>query len=134
MPTVPPHVRLPIVGPSFACLNMYEKMSPSDALVSLISAAIGPLNTCCGYVPVAHVDDEALLADLRIEPLDELADAVAAHVGNVDIADLAAGLFLDIAAVVFDPAVVLEVRFARHRLDQHRARAFAAALRADAQF
>ena len=52
MPTTPPHVRVPISGPSFACLNMYEKMSPSDAVVPLQSAARWPMNVCAGYVPV----------------------------------------------------------------------------------
>ena len=107
MPTTPPHVRLPISGPSFAWRNMYGKMSPSDAEFSLSSAAIGPMNDLSGYVPGsssvrakfdaeqlaaqpldehsrnvaaavgAHVHDQPFLADLRVVPLDELADAVA---------------------------------------------------------
>ena len=35
----------------------------------------------------AHVDDQALLADLAVEVLDELLDAGGAHVGDVQVAD-----------------------------------------------
>ena len=44
-----------------------------------------------------------LLAQLRVVPLDELADAVGAHVGNVQVADLAAAGLGDVVAVALRP-------------------------------
>ena len=51
---------------------------PLDKHLRHVSAAI-----------VADIDDHPFFADLRIIPLDELADALCLHVGDVDIADAA---------------------------------------------
>ena len=63
----------------------------------------------------AHIDDESLFANLRIVILDEFANAVVTHIGNVDVADLAAGGFAHGFAVVFDPFEIKETGFAGDR-------------------
>ena len=61
----------------------------------------------------AHVDDQGLLGDLRIEVLDEFVQAGGVHVGDVQVADLAAGRVVDLLDVAFHPVVVIELRLRR---------------------
>src|SRR5262249_50172253 len=60
----------------------------------------------------AHVDDERFLFQLRIEVLDELVEAIALHVGHMEIANLASGRVADLLDVALYPAVVAQVGLA----------------------
>src|SRR5437764_11316838 len=51
----------------------------------------------------AHIDNQCLLVDLRIVPFDEFANAVGAHIGNVNVTHAAGGRFFDLLAIVRDP-------------------------------
>ena len=44
-----------------------------------------------GAAIAAHVDDHSFLADLRVEPLDELGDPGRTHIGDVEVPHLAIG-------------------------------------------
>ena len=48
IPTTPPQLRLPTSGPRPALRNMYGKMSPSEAEVSLRIATLWPWKTVSG--------------------------------------------------------------------------------------
>src|SRR5512141_2494447 len=56
----------------------------------------------------ADVDDQGFLAQLGIEMLDELVEAVDAHVRDVDVADLAARGLVDLGDVRLHPVVVVK--------------------------
>src|SRR6185295_10066539 len=60
----------------------------------------------------ALIDDEGGLADLAVELPDEIVLAVDAGGGDVDVAGLAAGLVLDVLAVLLDPGAVAAVGLA----------------------
>src|SRR5579859_272757 len=60
----------------------------------------------------AHVHDQSQLADLRVVGLDEFADAVIAHVGYVDVADFAAGGFVDGFTIAIDPFEIDQIGLA----------------------
>ena len=47
--------------------------------------------------------------------LDELVEAGGLHVGHVNVADFAAGRFLDLPDIAFDPVVIVELRFIADR-------------------
>ena len=72
----------------------------------------------------AHVHDHALAADLAVVPLDELADAVRAHVGDVEVADPAAGRFFDPPPVRLDVVQIDERVLVGDRLERHLPGAF----------
>jgi hypothetical protein len=72
---------------------------------------------------VAHIDDQARLAQLRVVPLDELAHPVGPHVRDVQVTDLAATGLGDVVAVVPHPVVVVQWHLALDRPDQQVARA-----------
>jgi hypothetical protein len=63
------------------------------------------------------VDDQRLLVDLGVEPGVERDHAVGAHVRQVDVADLAAGLLADVLAVAADPVGVAQPALGAHRVD-----------------
>jgi hypothetical protein len=67
----------------------------------------------------AHVDDQARAVDLVAICAMELGVAVRAHVGEVQIADLAAGLVADARAVRFDPVAIAQRRVVRQRGDRN---------------
>ena len=74
---------------------------------------------------VAHVEDKALLADLREKLLDEFVEAGGFHVGEIDVADFAAGGLLDFFAIGVDPIEFAEAEFGGDGPDDDVARAFA---------
>ena len=65
------------------------------------------------------IDDQGLLVELRVELPDELLHAQAAHIGQVDIGDLAAGGLVDDLAVVIDPGLLAQGQLIFHRLHGH---------------
>ena len=69
------------------------------------------------------IHDEGFLVELRIIVAGELLQTFSAHVGNVDVADLAAGKFVDLADIVLDPLVMHEGIFVSYRFDNHLAAA-----------
>ena len=60
----------------------------------------------------ADIDDQGFLANLGVEILDELVEALGAHVGDMEVADLAVGGLADVLDVVLDPVVVVELLLA----------------------
>src|SRR6185295_6149129 len=59
----------------------------------------------------ADVHDQCFLIDLRVVPLNELADTGGAHVGNVNIADTAVGGVGDLLPVFRNPVEVDQIGF-----------------------
>jgi hypothetical protein len=57
----------------------------------------------------ADIDNQGFLADLRIVILDEFADAVSAHVGDVKVAHFAVGSVGDELAVVGNPVKIDQI-------------------------
>ena len=84
-------------------------------------AAVQPLDDHARDVAAAVgavVDQQRFFAKLRIIPLDELANAVLAHVRQVHIADAAVRQLVHAAAVLLHPVEIQQVGFARQRLDK----------------
>ena len=65
----------------------------------------------------------AFLADLREVELGEFIQSRLSHVGNMDIADLAVRLLVNVIDVVLHPIEVIERRFIGDRDDSHISRA-----------
>jgi len=65
---------------------------------ALVEAHDYPLGDVAAAV-AASVNDEAFFADLGVIPFDEFVGAGAAHVGDVEVADFAAGGFGDAVVV-----------------------------------
>src|SRR5215471_13054216 len=63
----------------------------------------------------SHVHNQGLLADLRVVGLDEFADAVFAHIRDVNVAGLVIGSFGYEFAVVVDPFEIEKIGFAGDR-------------------
>ena len=162
MPTRPPQVRVPTSLPMPA-LRKYQGMaSPPEPEFWLMSMTLGPKMAPTGswiglpsrsMAPesgeaLEHVDhvvgDEAalvaalvehqrLLVELRVEVAVEVGVARAAGVGHVDIGHLAAGEFVDLAAVGFNPVQVAQAVFVVDGDDGHVAGVFAVGVGADVQ-
>src|SRR5262249_32974463 len=66
---------------------------------------------------VADVEDDAFLADLREVLLYEGVEAGVAHVGDVDIADLAAAQLIDFLTVALDHIELVQVELVGDGLD-----------------
>ncbi len=81
----------------------------------------------------AHIDDQRLFADLREVKLGEFVQAGLAHVGNVNVADFAAGFLGHIIDVLLHPRAVIERRFVGRGHDGDVARAIVARLGVDPQ-
>ncbi len=80
---------------------------------------------------VTDVDDQSLLADLRVEPLDELADAIGPHVGEVDVADPAAAQAGHPLTVARDVCEITQVGLGGDRLECESPGAFPLGPRVD---
>ena len=137
-------------------------MSPSEAENSSISATIGPVKVCGGSVcgtpfrrhldhdqgapeplddqrrdeaaaVAAHIDDERFFANLRKVELGEFVQPRLSHVGNVNVADFAAGFLRHFIDVLLHPGPVIERRFIGRRDDSNVSRAIVARLGIDSQ-
>ena len=69
----------------------------------------------------AVVDDERLLVELRVEELGEHVQALGAHVGDVDVADLSVRSLVHLLDVALDPFVVGQLALVRDRFYIDRA-------------
>ena len=69
----------------------------------------------------AVVDDERVARELGVELAHELLQAELFHVRQVDVANSAAGEFVDDRAVVVDPGLFAHRQLGRHRLYDQRA-------------
>src|SRR5450830_1876327 len=69
----------------------------------------------------AHIDDQRLFVQLRIELTRELLKAPFPHISQVDITHAPAGLALYHVAVVLYPAPLAQADLAAYRLDAHLA-------------
>ena len=153
MPTTPPQERLPISRPNPASRNMAGKMSPSEAEFSSSSATLGPRKTPIGIhqrivggalellrqglaaqpldehardvaaAVEAVVHNERFFLELRVVPLDELADAVGVHVRHVQVADAAVRQFVHHFPVAGYPVEIDELGFVGNRAIGDGARA-----------
>ena len=93
--------RRPIAG---VIESQHDAAQPLDDHARNVAAAVG-----------AIVDQERFLAQLRVIPLDEFADARLAHVGQVHVADPAVREFIHFAAVLFHPVEVDQIGLAGQR-------------------
>src|SRR6185295_19302506 len=72
----------------------------------------------------AHIDNQRFLVELRVVPLDEFADPVGAHIGNVNVTNAAISGFVDPLAVLVDPVEIDQIRFVGNGTIRDNARAF----------
>jgi hypothetical protein len=59
--------------------------------------------------------------DLRVVPLDEFADPILAHVGNMDVGDAPSGRIVNPLPVLLDHLEIHEVRLVADRIEGHLA-------------
>src|SRR5687767_15725834 len=77
-----------------------------------------PLDQHARYVAAAvcaHIDYQTFFADLRVVPLDKLADTIRAHVGNVNVSDASAGSCFNLASIVVNPVEINQASFVGDR-------------------
>src|SRR5262249_22925395 len=81
----------------------------------------------------ANIDNERVLTDLRKVKLRELVESGLAHVGNVDVTNLAACFLRHVIDVLLHPIDVIKWRFVLSRHNGNVTRAFVGGLRIHAQ-
>src|SRR6185503_3075997 len=57
----------------------------------------------------AHIYDQSLLANLRVVPLDKLANTGGSHIGNVNVANAPSGRLIHFAPVPIDPIQINQI-------------------------
>ena len=131
---------MPTSGPMPVLRNIQGRASPPEPAISLMIITLGPKMASIGVVmslpsrmcPVAQqrapqviddvvgdvaaavvalIDDGGFLADLRKVVAVEIRITAGVGVGQVDVGHAAAGQFVHLAAIVFDPGVVAQARF-----------------------